>query len=58
MAKNTDKGYRNGTIINRSQVYNPKTDQYIKRDATTGQFITSKSTPFKNVRKENNIKKN
>jgi hypothetical protein len=32
MAKNTGKGYRQGAVGKRSQTYNPKTDQYVKRD--------------------------
>ena len=55
MAKNTGKGYRNGVIKERSQTYNPKTGHYVKRNHT-GQFIASKSTPFKGVRREKNIK--
>jgi hypothetical protein len=53
MAKNTQTGTRKGQVTARSQVQNPKTGQFIKRDATTGQFMSSKSTPYKGVRKEN-----
>lgn len=55
MAKNTGENHRHGAVDNRSQTYNPKTDQYVKRDTTTGQFMdvkTSSPTPFKGVRKE------
>lgn len=55
MAKNTGNDYRHGSVDNRSQTYNPKTDSWIKRDTTTGKFIdqkTSNNTPFKGVRKE------
>lgn len=56
MAKNPPKGdgHRNGAVRDRSQVYNPKTDQYVKRDANTGRFMDVKQdgTPFKGVRKE------
>ena len=49
-------GHRNGavTVRNRSQTYNPKTQTWIKRDATTGRFMDGKKdgTPFKGVRKE------
>lgn len=47
-------GHRNGAVRNRSQTYNPKTQTWIKRDATTGRFMNVKSdgTPFKGVRKE------
>lgn len=54
MAKNTGKGYRRGAVDNRSQTYNPVTEQWVKRDAETGQFMDVKqnSEPFKGVRKE------
>ena len=35
-------GHRNGAVKNRSQVFNPKTEQWVKQDGT----------PFKGVRKE------
>jgi len=56
MAKNgkTGDGHRNGQVTGRSQTYNPKTEVWVKRDTSTGQFIDGKSdsTPFKGVRKE------
>jgi len=58
MAGNTGKSYRKGAVANRSQVVNPKTKQYIKRDAKTGKFLSSKSSPYKGVTCENKIKKN
>lgn len=47
-------GHRNGAVRNRSQVYNPKTEQWVKRDKDTGRFMNVKQdgTPFKGVRKE------
>lgn len=50
----TGDGHRNGMVKKRSQVYNPKIDRYVKRDADTGQFMDVKSDrkPFKGVRKE------
>ena len=54
----TNKPYgdnlRNGAIRGRSQVFNPTTQQYVKRDTTTGRFMDVKKdgTPFKGVRKE------
>ena len=39
-------------MSNRTQVYNAKTGKYIKRDKETGKFLSSKDTPFKNIRKE------
>ena len=52
MCKNTGDNYRKGSVKDRSQVFNSKTSQYIKRDANTGKFVSSKSTPYKGVRKE------
>lgn len=57
MAKNgkTGDGHRDGAVRDRSQVYNPKTDDWTKRDTNTGQFMdrkTSSDDPFKGVRKE------
>lgn len=47
-------GHRNGAIRERSQVYNPKNDCYVKRDTVTGRFMDVKSDgePFKGVRNE------
>jgi len=54
MAKNTGRGSRIGSVKNRTQVQNSKTDRYVKRDITTGQFINQKSDdkPFRGVAKE------
>jgi hypothetical protein len=54
MAKNTGRRSRIGSVKNRTQVQNPKTGRYVKRDTTTGQFIRQKSDdkPFKGVAKE------
>lgn len=57
MAKNppTGDGHRKGAVRDRSQVYNPKTNDWTKRDTDTGRFIdrkTSGKKPFKGVRKE------
>ncbi len=46
---------RVGAVKDRSQVYNPKTDKWVKRDSQTGKFMDVKTTdnkPFKGVRKE------
>jgi hypothetical protein len=45
---------RQGAVRDRSQTYNPKTEQWVKRNADTGQFMDVKSNggPFKGVRKE------
>ena len=56
MATNPPKGdgHRNGAVRERSQTYNPKTEQRKKRDSNTGRFMDVKQddTPFKGVRKE------
>jgi hypothetical protein len=56
MATNPPKdGSRKGAVRLRSQVKNPKTSLWTKRDAETGKFMdvkTSSDEPFKGVRKE------
>ena len=49
MAKNTGDGYREGEVRDRSQVYNPVTKKWTKRDAGTGEFMDVKEDgePFK-----------
>jgi hypothetical protein len=55
MGKNTGTNYRKGSVLNRSQCYNDKTKQYVKRDKKTGRFISSKKTPYKGVTKEKKL---
>ena len=61
MAKNPPKGdgQRKGAVRDRSQILNPKTKRYTKRDDDTGLFMDVKSdgTKFKGVRKEKPKKK-
>lgn len=56
MAKNPPigDGHRVGAVKQRSQVHNPKSDHWIKRDADNGRFMDQKANkePFKGVRKE------
>ena len=59
MAKNTGEGYRIGSVAGRTQVLNPVTGDWTKRDRdpdseTKGAFLDVKSdgTPFKGVAKE------
>lgn len=54
MAKNTGDDYRKGEVRRRSQLPNPLTEGFTKRDTDTGQFIEGKEgpRPFKGVRKE------
>ena len=54
MAKSTGEGKRIGIIGGRTQVYNEKTDCYVKRDTETGRFIgCKKGTMFKDIKREN-----
>lgn len=48
-------GHRIGVVKERSQTYNPKTDQWVKCNANTGQFMDVKQdgNPFKGIREEN-----
>jgi hypothetical protein len=56
MAKNgiPGDGHRIGAVKERSQTYNPKTNQWVKRNANTGQFMDVKQDgdPFKGIPKE------
>lgn len=47
-------GHRKGAVRKRSQVLNPKTNLFVKRDAETGKFISVKKTggKYKGVRTE------
>ncbi len=53
--KPTGDNTRKGAVRKRSQVQNPKTGLWTKRDSITGQFMdvkTSSPKPFKGVKKE------
>lgn len=56
MATNPPKGdnRRIGAVKARSQVLNPKTQTWTKRDTDTGRFMDGKKggSPFKGVRRE------
>jgi len=55
MATNPPKdGSRKGAVRERSQVLNPKTGLFVKRNTENGQFMDVKTTggKFKGVRKE------
>ena len=56
MATNGKSGddRRHGAVRNRSQLKNPKTNLWIKRDDDTGRFMDNKTTggKFKGVRTE------
>jgi len=52
MAKNSNSGYRIGAVKDRTQTFNPKTNQYIKRDSATGKFISVSNNKYKGVELE------
>ena len=56
MGRNTGNGSRIGVTGNRSQTYNSTTDKFIKRDTTTGRFISCKDTPYKSIRRDEKAK--
>ena len=47
-------GHRNGAVRQRTQVFNPLTAAWTKRDKSSGQFMDGKADrkPFKGVTKE------
>lgn len=49
-----DEDKKRAAAKERTQVHNPKTDTWTKRDADTGKFMDQKADkkPFKGVRKE------
>lgn len=51
-------GHRKGAVKKRSQVLNPDSDRFVKRNAETGEFMDQKADekPFKGVRKEKKSK--
>lgn len=55
VAKNTGKGRRTGAVTGRSQVKNPTSGLWTKRNTSSGQFVAVKKSGdvFKGVRKEN-----
>lgn len=55
MGKNTQEGYRKGFVKKRTQSHNKKTGMFMKRDTTTGRFLSGKNTPYKGVRKEKKL---
>ena len=42
MAKNTGEGYRKGSVCDRTQIQNPRTGNWTKRDTNSGKFIDVK----------------
>ncbi len=54
MATNSGKNSRNEPVKDRSQVFNPSTGNYVKKDTSTGRFIDVKSDgkPFRGITKE------
>jgi hypothetical protein len=60
MAKNTGNNFRRGSVDDRTQTYNPKTETWVKRDIGNGQFkdVKSDGKPFKGVAKEVDDRRN
>ena len=56
MATNPPKGdgHRNGAVKNRTQVFNPVTKRWTKRNKDSGEFMDGKpdNKPFKGVTRE------
>ena len=56
MATNPPTGdnHRNGAVRERTQIKNPVTDLWVKRDSETGRFLDVKTSggQFKGVRRE------
>ena len=55
MAKNGEPGAgRSGAVRGRSQVHNPRTNLWVKRDLSSGRFMKAKKDggSFKGVRRE------
>jgi hypothetical protein len=54
MGSNTGRGFRRGAVRGRSQVQNPLTRVWTKRDDSTGRFMDGKKSSgrFKGVRRE------
>lgn len=54
MGTNTGRGFRRGAVRDRSQVQNPRTQVWTKRDGSTGRFTDGKASGgrFKGVRRE------
>ena len=54
MARNTGRGFRLGAVRGRSQVRNPRTRMWTKRNDSTGRFTGAKTSGghFKGVRTE------
>ena len=58
VAVNTYNNYRIGSVNNRCQFYNPKTDCWYKKDTTTGKIIAVKcGAPFKGVAKHTDLRR-
>ena len=47
-------GHRKGAVRGRCQVFNPRKERWVTREAGTGRFMDQKADekPFKGVRKE------
>ena len=50
MGGNTGNGFRKGSVKDRSQFYNSRTNQYVKVNNESGKIMSCKSTKFKGVK--------
>lgn len=59
MATNTGEKRRNGSVRGVSQIYNPKTDKWVKKDDTSGKFVSVKKDgePYKGVKGKGKVKR-
>ena len=59
MAKNppTGDGHRHGMVKERSQTFNPKTEQYVKREFTNRAEVHFKQKALENKSKDNKFSK-
>ncbi len=53
MARNTGNGTRKGSVINRTQIKHPSNSEHsLKRNASTGQFMSGMKGVYKGVAQE------
>ena len=57
MSANTGNGFRRGSVTERSQTFNLKTDPFMKRNDGSGRFMGAKGTPYKEVAREPDCRK-
>lgn len=60
MGTNTGKNHRVGSVKDRVQAFNPKTEEWVKMNTETGKIIDVKKDgePFKGVAKQKDERRN